>query len=76
MRGWPYLSNEPSKSIPLLASADSIMDAISLKVESRDMELLHRGFIDRLFELSLQIVAEFILSTTGREIYPSGRNPQ
>ena len=28
-----------------LASADSIMDAISLKVESRDMELPHRGFI-------------------------------
>lgn len=28
-----------------LASADSIMDAISLKVESRDIELPHRGFI-------------------------------
>lgn len=28
-----------------LASADSIMDAISLKVESRDMELPHRGVI-------------------------------
>ena len=50
------------------------MDALSLKVESRDMELPHRGFIDRLFELSLQIMAKFILSTTGREIYPSGRN--
>jgi len=33
-----------------LVSADTILDAIKVKTESRDMELNYRGFLSELYE--------------------------
>ena len=52
MRGWPYLSNEPSKSIPFLAE----LVCLDLEISKYEFKLLSLNFFLGWFSLSIKII--------------------